>query len=93
MATREENLKKINYELEKLSDEELDMVTGGSLGEILAKGIQDAVTGLCGGLAELFREFLTNPKYAPQLEKMINEHPELAEKIHKMQDALKSKEK
>ena len=30
MATREENLKKINEELEKLSDEELDKVAGGS---------------------------------------------------------------
>ena len=29
MATREENLKKINAELEKLSDEELDNVAGG----------------------------------------------------------------
>ena len=31
MATREENLKKINDELEKLSDEELDNVAGGHL--------------------------------------------------------------
>ena len=30
MATREENIKKINYELEKLSDEELEGVAGGS---------------------------------------------------------------
>lgn len=30
MATREENLKKINNELEKLTDEELDQVAGGS---------------------------------------------------------------
>ena len=29
MATREENLKKINPELEKLSDEELEQVAGG----------------------------------------------------------------
>ncbi len=33
MATREENLKKINEELEKLSDEELEGVAGGSAGE------------------------------------------------------------
>ena len=33
MATREENLKKINDELEKLSDEELDNVAGGTNGE------------------------------------------------------------
>ena len=31
MATREENLKKINAELEKLSEEELDNVAGGQL--------------------------------------------------------------
>ena len=30
MATREENLKKINDELEKLSDEELEKVSGGT---------------------------------------------------------------
>ena len=29
MATREENLKKINEELEKLDDDELDKVAGG----------------------------------------------------------------
>ncbi len=33
MATREENLKKINEELEKLSDEELEGVAGGSAAE------------------------------------------------------------
>ena len=31
MATREENLKKINEELEKLSDDELEKVAGGIL--------------------------------------------------------------
>ena len=30
MTTREENLKKINAELEKLDDDELDKVAGGS---------------------------------------------------------------
>lgn len=30
MATREENLKKINDELEKLDDEQLDKVAGGT---------------------------------------------------------------
>ena len=29
MATREENLKKINDELEKLDDEELEQISGG----------------------------------------------------------------
>ena len=31
MATREENLKKINEELEKLDDEQLEQVAGGNL--------------------------------------------------------------
>ena len=31
MATREENLKKINEELEKLDDDELDKVVGGAV--------------------------------------------------------------
>lgn len=31
MATREENLKKINEQLEKMSDEQLEQVAGGSL--------------------------------------------------------------
>jgi len=33
MATREENLKKLHSELQKLSDEELDQVAGGTIGE------------------------------------------------------------
>jgi|GEM_PF-1909140 len=33
MATREENLKKINDELEKLSDEELEKIAGGAMVE------------------------------------------------------------
>ena len=36
MATREENLKKINDELEKLSDDELEQVAGGSWLESLS---------------------------------------------------------
>ena len=31
MATREENLKKINTELEKMSDEQLEKVAGGGI--------------------------------------------------------------
>ena len=31
MATRDENIKKINDELEKLSDDELDKIAGGDL--------------------------------------------------------------
>ena len=34
MATREENLKKINEELEQLSDEELEQVAGGTMEEV-----------------------------------------------------------
>ena len=39
MATREENLKKINYELEKLSNDELEQIAGGIL-----KYIDDSAT-------------------------------------------------
>ena len=34
MATREENIKRINAELEKLTDEELDRVAGGNVTEL-----------------------------------------------------------
>ena len=34
MANRGENLKKINAELEQLSDEELEQVAGGTLKEL-----------------------------------------------------------
>ena len=36
MATREENLKKINAELEKLDDDELDKVAGGLIKAVYA---------------------------------------------------------
>ena len=35
MTTREENLKKINMELEMLSDEELENVAGGTEGQVI----------------------------------------------------------
>ena len=40
MATREENIKKINDELEKLSDEELEKVAGGLMPQNGLRGIQ-----------------------------------------------------
>ena len=39
MATRDENLKKINDELEIMSDEELEQVAGGTHGESYADGV------------------------------------------------------
>lgn len=39
MATREENLKKINAELEKLSDEQLEKIAGGD--ELVLDGVAD----------------------------------------------------
>lgn len=33
MATRDDNLKKINAELEQMSDEELEQVAGGTIGQ------------------------------------------------------------
>lgn len=38
MSTREENLKKINDELEKLSDEELEQVAGGTHSQMVRDG-------------------------------------------------------
>ena len=35
MAKRDENLKKINDELEKMTDEELDQVSGGEIVRVL----------------------------------------------------------
>ena len=43
MATREENLKKINAELEKLSDDELDKVAGGQIIRMSAHDIEDKI--------------------------------------------------
>ena len=42
MADRKENLKKINEELEKLSDDELEQVAGGTIGEF--KDLIQAIT-------------------------------------------------
>ncbi|MBQ9441462.1 MAG: hypothetical protein IJU55_00410 [Selenomonadaceae bacterium] len=36
MANRDENLKKINAELEKLSDDELEKIAGGTVGETMS---------------------------------------------------------
>ena len=44
MATREENLKKINEELEKLSDEELEQVAGGNLLDDLREKLKHLIT-------------------------------------------------
>ena len=43
MANREENLKKINAELEMLSDDELEKIAGGTVGELedLTKAMLD----------------------------------------------------
>ena len=48
MATREENLKKINDELEKMSDEELENVAGGTYNETAADSrFLNDLAGLC----------------------------------------------
>ena len=46
MSTREEKIKKINDELEKLSDEELDGVAGGTSLETYADGDELVKRGL-----------------------------------------------
>ena len=48
MATREENLKKINAELEQLTDEELDQVAGGSWLEFTADMLDAKKRGIAG---------------------------------------------
>ena len=60
---REENLKKINAELEKLSDEELEQVAGGNIGQtaedkdllkndLLSKSLQEELEQVFGKNAE-----------------------------------------
>ena len=44
IATRDENIKKINDELEKLSDAELDKVAGGETGKL--RDFDDRVSGI-----------------------------------------------
>ena len=44
MATREENLKKINEELEKLDDEQLEQIAGGRM---MSMPEQNQETDLC----------------------------------------------
>ena len=46
MSTREENIKKINTELEKLSDDELEKVAGGTYYETQLDGIELCKRGL-----------------------------------------------
>ena len=59
MAKREENIKKINAELEKLSDEELDKVAGGTCNEIADDSrFLNSLNGSCDryGAARIFFE-------------------------------------
>ena len=58
MATREENLKKINEELEKLSDEELDNVAGGGYSK-------EDVEKMTGAFGEKLKEL------GPSIQKLI----------------------
>lgn len=44
MATREENLKKIHDELEKLSDDELDSIAGGMIKPFIDNQQPDSAT-------------------------------------------------
>ena len=54
MATREENLKKINAELEMMSDEQLDRVVGGSTREIAGDSrFLNDLAGLCTPLGDI----------------------------------------
>ena len=51
MATREENLKKINDELELLSDEQLDEIAGGV--NVIFRMASAGGVAMAGGNAEL----------------------------------------
>ena len=57
MATRDENLKKINTELEKLTDEELDQVAGGGFRQTIG---DDAFLMEFGYMDKKFREYSFN---------------------------------
>ena len=54
MSTREENLKKINAELEQLSEEQLDKVAGGYASEVKRDSMLMCKLGL-------MNEIVTNP--------------------------------
>ena len=53
MATREENLKKINSELEKLNDEQLEKVAGGFCDVPSKLSIDELATIFQGGAEQL----------------------------------------
>ena len=67
MANREENLKKINDELEMLSDEQLERVAGGSWVEFTA----DMLDAKKRGIPDFENLDLTNPD--SDIIKMIND--------------------
>ena len=61
MATRDENLKKINDELEKMSDEELENVAGGTYKETAADSrFLNDLAGLCDRFGSTRAFFDTN---------------------------------
>ena len=73
MANREENLKKLNDELEAMSDEELDKVAGGTKQEL--QELYDAMAGnpiLCGYLKNSTRENIDPEEIARALDETMN---------------------
>lgn len=66
MATREENLKKINDELEKLDDEELEKVSGGFYARSKGGEMEDKIINVRGSadnLADSAKKYLCRPAF------------------------------
>ena len=66
MATREENIKKINDALEKLSDEELEKVAGGFYARSNGGEMEDKIINVRGSadnLADSAKNYLCRPAF------------------------------
>ena len=64
MATREENLKKINEQLEKLDDEQLEQIAGGFYARSKGGEMEDKiihVRGSADNLADSAKNYLSKP--------------------------------
>ena len=78
MATREENLKKLNDELEKLDDEQLEQVAGGTIKESFGDGNELYDRGLISfkdsRSTKKIREFMQSIGYKYENHAVKNEY-------------------